>query len=179
MRRIVLGATLLIAGTAGLGCRTTGFSAIPAQAVTGYTYTYGKATQGFAAPADEVRRAVIESANDLRVHSLKHIEQPGSTVFEGKTADNKPVTLTLNSQDVFSLVSARFGWLGDEGLSKAFMDRIGIRLGNLPPTAVPTEAPTATSTSSGSNKFLSREAVSDSVMLRDRTDAGYRDTVTP
>ncbi|MHC5542385.1 DUF3568 family protein, partial [Singulisphaera rosea] len=72
-------------------------------------------------------------------------------------------------------VSVRIGWFGDEPLSKALMDRIGVRLGTLPPTAIPTDPPSEP----GSNPYFSKSAIPDSVMLRDQADAIYRDSPVP
>ena len=157
------------------GCRTVGMNAIPARSLVSYTYNQGRASQGFAANSEDVRKAVAESAADLRIHSMRVTEMPGVVTYEGKTAGNNPVTITLHSQSVFTLVTVRIGLLGDEALSRAFMDRIGIRLGTAPANALPSIEPPATE----NGGVLSRDAVKDEVMLRDRIDAGYRDQGSP
>ena len=49
-----------------------------------------------------------------------------------------------------------------QAMAKAVLDRVGVRLGTLPPEAIPTDVPSDPST----NPYFSREAVPDSVMLR-------------
>jgi hypothetical protein len=72
-------------------------------------------------------------------------------------------------------VTIRIGWFGDEPLSRALMDRIGIRLGTLPPAAIPVEPPS----SPAGNPFFSKNAVSDAEMLKDQADAPYSDKTVP
>lgn len=173
--RLVRLVSIGILGVTLMGCRTVGMSAIPARSLVSYTYSQGRASQGFAANAEDVRKAVAESAADLRIHSMRVTEMPGIVTYEGKTAGNNPVTITLHSQSVFTLVTVRIGLLGDEALSRALMDRIGIRLGTVPANSLPSiETPAAENPS-----VLSRDAVKDEVMLRDRIDAGYRDQANP
>ena len=71
--------------------------------------------------------------------------------------------------------SARIGWFGDEALSQALLERVGVRAGTRAPEAIPDEPP---STPSG-NPYFSRSAISDEVMLRDLADAPYHDRVVP
>jgi hypothetical protein len=72
-------------------------------------------------------------------------------------------------------VAIRVGWFGDEPLSQAILERMGVRLGSRPPEAIPAAAPSAPSR----NPFFARDAVPDSVMLRDFAEAPYRDRVVP
>ena len=87
----------------------------------------------------------------------------------------RPVKVTIRSFQGQTQVGVRAGWFGDEAMSKAPLDRVGVRLGNQPPEAIPTETP---STPAG-NPFFSRKAVSDLEMFRDIAEAPYRDRVIP
>ena len=75
----------------------------------------------------------------------------------------------------FLRVSCRIGWFGDEPLSRTLLERIGVRLGTLPPAAIPDRPPSAPA----SNPIFSRDAVPDSVIFRDFAEAPYRDRVNP
>jgi hypothetical protein len=81
----------------------------------------------------------------------------------------------LHTNQGYTQVAVRAGWFGDEPLSQAILERVGIRLGNRNPESIPTKAPSAPS----ANPFFSRDAVPDSVMLRDFAEAPYRDRVIP
>ena len=83
--------------------------------------------------------------------------------------------VTLRPQQGKTRISCRIGWFGDEALSKALLERTGIRLGTLPPAAVPENPPSTP----GANPFFSRDAVPDEEMLRDVAEAPYRDRVIP
>jgi hypothetical protein len=67
------------------------------------------------------------------------------------------------------------GWFGDEPLSRALLERAGVRLGSRDPEAIPAAAPSAPS----HNPFFSRSAVPDAVMLRDLAESLQRDRVIP
>jgi hypothetical protein len=72
-------------------------------------------------------------------------------------------------------VSCRIGWFGDEPLSRTLLDRVGVRLGLLPPAAIPDQPPSAPA----ANPLFSRAAVPDSEILRDFVEAPYRHRVDP
>jgi hypothetical protein len=74
-----------------------------------------------------------------------------------------------------STTTARVGWFGDQALSRAILDRIGVRLGELPPEPIPDTIPSTPAR----NPFFSREAVPDEIMLRDQADAAFNDRVIP
>lgn len=174
MRRTAL-ATAIFAGLTGAGCATTGPVAGTALSVTGFSYAAGRATQDFALPAPTVQSAITTAMEDLRMQSTSQTSEAGALIYHGTTADNRRVTIHVRPNPGATRVSVRIGWFGDEPLSKALMDRIGVRLGTLPPTAIPTDPPS----SPGSNPYFSKSAIPDSVMLRDQADAIYRDTPVP
>jgi hypothetical protein len=174
MRRIALTAAAL-AGLATTGCMTVGPIAAPALSASGFSYSAGRAMQDFAYPAPALQSAATGAMEDLRIHSVHLAHEGGALVYQGSTADDRRVSLTVRPNQAITRVSVRIGWFGDEPLSRALMDRIGIRLGSLPPSAVPVDPPSAPE----SNPFFSRDAIPDSVMLRDQADAMYRDTPVP
>lgn len=183
MRRIALSATALLAVAAGSGCQTTGPAALmalgrsesPSPGGSDYRYAGGWADQTFGQGAAAVQPAVLGALDDLRVHSVRQISDGGSIVFEARTADNRRATVTLIPQARGTRLSARVGLFGDQALSRALMDRVGIRLGNLPPAPVPDAPPSQPA----SNPYFSRTAISDAEMLKDQAEAPYRSTAVP
>ncbi len=174
MRRIALAAAVL-SGIPTTGCMTVGPIASPVLSATAFTYTAGRATQDFQYPAPTLQSAITGAMDDLRVHSVQLTHDAGMLIYHGSTADNRRVSVTIRPNQAVSRVSVRIGWFGDEPLSRALMDRIGIRLGELPPSAIPIDPPSEPA----SNPYFSRDAVPDSVMLRDQADAIYKDSTVP
>ena len=82
---------------------------------------------------------------------------------------------TIRPHREMTQVTIRVGWFGDEPLTKALLERIEVRLGTRSPEAIPATVPTAPS----SNPYFARDAIPDSVMLRDFADARYNDRVIP
>jgi hypothetical protein len=177
MRRIVLVAAALLALGLG-GCMTAGFVRDPALGAAGYSYSSGRASQGFSYPYAQVQEAVVLALGDLEVHSIRTTGDAQGLSYEGKTLDGRRALVTIETKDALPVVSAKVGWFGDEAMSKALMDRIGIRLGSLPPSAIPTDPPASASSDSSGSRF-SRSAIPDKVMLRDKADVGYRDSPVP
>jgi hypothetical protein len=105
-----------------------------------------------------------------------HQAQDGSVVrIEARTEDDRAVTVTLRFRQGATQVGVRIGRFGDEPLSRALLERVGVRLGTRDPEAIPAAAPSAPS----SNPYFSRTAIPDSVMLKDFADAPYHDRVVP
>ena len=183
MRRIALTAAALAVGA---GCSTVtppaaisvmdGASAVPGSGTgtaSPFSFSTGRAAQTFAAPATAVQPAVLSAMDDLRIQSVRQISDGGAIVLEGTTADNRRASATIRPHSRNStLLTARIGLFGDEALSRALMDRVAIRLGALPPAAIPVEPPSTP----GGNPYFSRAAVPDAQMLQGVAEAPYRDS---
>jgi hypothetical protein len=182
MRRVGLLMALGM-GVAGSGCRTVAPVDIPAPAPpaapapAGFSYGAGKATQEFPAPAAAVQGVIPAAMEDLQIAHIRQRRDGQSQIFQGWTKDSTPAVLTLRPGSGAARVTARIGWFGDEPFSRALFERIGIRLGHLPPKAIPQEPPSAPAP----NPFFSRRAVPDAVMLREQSESHllYRDTAVP
>ena len=174
MRRIAMLAGMLAVPSL-TGCSTVGTVAGTSRVPGGYTYAAGRGTQEFANAPDAIVAASTEAMADLRVGSIQQVREGGMIMLEGRTADDRRATVAIRPNKLTSLVSVRIGWFGDQPLSRAVMDRIGIRLGSLPPSAVPVDPPS----SPDGNPYFSRQAIPDSEMLRDHADAAFRDSPIP
>jgi hypothetical protein len=133
-------------------------------------FSAGRSMQDFRFPAGEVSAAVFEAMEDLNITVTRRDQEGPASQIEGRTADNRTVTVTLRPQKPITHVSCRIGWFGDEPLSRTLLQRIGVRLGVLPPEAIPERPPSQPA----SNPYFSRDAVSNEEMMRDFYEAPYR-----
>ncbi len=114
---------------------------------------------------------VKDAMSDVGIHSIIQNEDPsGLIILEGKTVDDRKARVTIQRSGANSTVSAKIGWLGDEPLTRAMLDRIGSRHGTMP---LPPSAVEPSKDDKPRQPLLSRDAVPDSVMLRDQIDAGF------
>lgn len=150
------------------GCRTT----TPARTLadTGRSGP-GPLVQAYPLPADSVRQAAREALVDLEFEPQSDPGRDSGSVV-GRSPVKGTATLTLLTGESTTLVAYR----GDQPeTGRALLDRIGVRLGTRPPAPIPVDAPEP---SAGRGR-LSRDAVSDAVMLRGEDMASYRDTPIP
>ncbi len=138
-------------------------------------YGGGRALQDFPRNASVVSAAVAEALEDLKMSDIKRSRD--GTVFkvEAKTDDNRAILVTVRPHQEQSRVGCRIGWFGDEPLSKAILERAGIRLELLPPAPIPEKAPS----SPAPNPFLLRDSTLQQGMIRDMLEAPYRDRSGP
>jgi Protein of unknown function (DUF3568) len=174
VQRIALG-LLLAGGLAQCGCATVAPS--PERVVSPEAaYSGGRAMQDFSLPSTKVGTAVTEAMADLKMTSIEPGRDGVVYKIQAKTEDNRTVMVTLRPhQKMQTRVSCRVGLFGDEPLAKALLERTGVRLGTLPPAAIPDHVPS----SPASNPFFSKNAVPDEEMLKDVAEAPYRDRVVP
>jgi hypothetical protein len=172
MRRIALWAAALFAGAVPSGCSTVTPVAAPAMAATGFSYSVGRASQDFTVPPDKVQSAVLGAMEDLRIHSVHQSAEPGATFFEGTTADDRRAIVTVRPYGGGTRLTTRIGLLGDEPLSRALVDRTGIRLGTLPPAPIPEKIP------SKPGSLLSADGP-DPAYLREQVEERFYDKTTP
>ncbi len=173
VQRIALG-LVIAGGVAQSGCATVAPS--PERVLsTETTYSGGRAMQDFSLPSTKVGTALTEAMADLKMTSIEPGRDGVVYKIQAKTEDNRTVMVTLRPHQSQTRVSCRIGLFGDEPLAKALLERTGIRLGTLPPAAIPDHVPS----SPGSNPFFSKAAVPDEEMLKDAVEAPYRDRVVP
>jgi hypothetical protein len=172
-QRIALG-LVMAGGLAQSGCATVAPS--PERLLTtDSSYSAGRAIQDYSLPSTQVGTAVTEAMADLKFASIQPGRDGAVYKIQAKTEDKRTVMVTLRPHQTQTRVSCRIGMFGDEPLSKALLERTGVRLGTLPPTPIPDHIPS----SPGSNPFFSRDAVPDDEMLKATVEAPYRDRVMP
>lgn len=133
-------------------------------------YSTGRAVQDFSFPSARVAVAVREAMDDLGMTITRHGQDGVASQVVARTSDGRTVTVTLRPDKPITRVTCRIGWFGDEPMARTFMRRVGVRLGTLPPEAVPDRIPSQPA----SNPYFSRSAVPDVEMMRDFYEAPYR-----
>ena len=173
-RNWMMGTVLAVSLVAG--CSSTNpFSRAKLALPVGPSYVGGRGTQLF--PTSPVLLTNIKDAmSDLKMYSIVQNEDPsGLIILEGKTAADQVVRTTLLTSGTNSTVSVKIGWFGDELMTRALLDRIAMKQGTMPPqpTAGPATDPDDNpAEKSKSQGLFSRDAVPDSVMLRDQVENG-------
>jgi hypothetical protein len=154
------------------GCATTAPASQPQATppAPSIRYSTGRAIQDFPFPSAAVTAAVLEAMDDLNLTVSRRDQDGPASQIDARTQDNRTVTVTLRPQKPITRVSCRIGWFGDEPLSRALLRRVGVRLGMLPPEAIPDRPPSEPA----SNPYFSRDAIPDSEMMRDIIEAPYR-----
>jgi hypothetical protein len=156
------------------GCATVASNALPSAEISG-GYTGGRAIKDFPRTAKIASAAAAEALEDLKMTSIKRSRDGTVYKIEARTEDNRSVLVTVRPHQEQARIACRIGWFGDELLSKAIVERIGIRLELLPPAPIPDKPPS----SPGANPFLVRDKAIKDGMIRDMIEAPYRDRPGP
>ncbi len=172
-QRIALAGALIL-GLWQAGCATVA-PTLERESSLSASYGGGRATQDFAVPPERVTAVVQEAMQDLNISSVGRGRDGSVYKVDGKTEDNRSVLVTLRPNQGQTRVGCRIGWFGDEPLSKALLERIGIRLGTLPPAAIPEKPPSRPQ----GNPLLKLIAPPDEDMIRNAAEAPFRDRVIP
>ena len=119
----------------------------------------------------DIANNVREAMTDMGMHSIHQVpEANGATALEALTADKRAARVTIQTTGVRATVALKIGWLGDEPLTRSFLDRVQERQGALPASARPVE-PDPDEPAPGAR--FSRTAVPDSVMNRSQLDPHF------
>jgi hypothetical protein len=155
-----------------IGCSTTSGDRAPKDDPPAPTsrYVTGRILQDFAYPTPAVGNAVVEAMKELEIPVVRRGHDGAASQIEGRAPDGRSIVVTLRTQPPITRLSCRVGWFGDEPMARTIVRRVAVRLGALPPEAVPERLPSRPSP----NPYISRTAVSDAEMLRDQIEAPYR-----
>ena len=172
-RRLALAGGLAYALWLG-GCATVTPSAESIAGPSG-GYAGGRAMKDFPSKAKIASAAAAEALEDLKMMSIKRSRDGTVYKIEAKTEDSRSVLVTVRPHQEQARIACRVGWFGDEPLSRAIMERIGIRLELLPPAPIPDKPPSKPDP----NPFLLRDQGLKDGMIRDMLEAPYRDRTGP
>jgi hypothetical protein len=166
---------MFLAVTLLAGCSTTGpFSRERLSLPTGPSYVGGRGIQLFPT-SPKLLTNIKDAMSELNMHSIVQNEDPsGLKVLEGKTGSDAKVRVTVQTSGANSTVAVKIGWFGDEPVTRGLLDRIASKQGTLPeqPSPTTTEPGEKTADKPKSQGIFSRDAVPDSVMLRDQVENG-------
>ena len=158
-----------------MGCATVPPAAQIAATSSALSYSGARGWQSFAAPRAAVLAALNDSMNDLNLGNIRGFRDGSASRLEATTRDKERVVATIRSHRDVTQVTIRVGWFGDQPLTQAILERMEVRLGSRSPEGIPTIVPSAPSR----NPYFARDAIPDSVMLRDFVEAPYHDRVIP
>jgi hypothetical protein len=174
-RRTALFAIVTVVLTTAPGCSLVSMGNDHRAVAEESQYAVGRGMREYANTPAVVRQAVIEAMTDLDMKPKRRAVEGTITELSGTTSNDQGISVVIRPVRNQTRVTCRIGWFGDGPQSIALLDRVSIRLGDLPPAPIPSQVPSAPS----ANPFFSRDAVSDEEMLRDAVDAPYRDRVIP
>ncbi len=128
--RLAAAALAVFAG----GCYTvTPFGSVNTLATGGQNFIGGRGSQVFPASSGflEAARKVLEV--DLNVTGVAQRREGETVVFEGKDTKGHRAVVRVSpeSDDTRMRVHARFGLLGDEAQTRAYLDRLAVRVAGL------------------------------------------------
>ncbi len=125
--------------TAGLavaasGCYTvTPFGSINTIATGGQNFVVGRGSQVFPASSGFLEQARKVLDVDLNVTKITQRRDGETVVFEGTDSKGHRAVVRISpeSDDTKMRVHARFGLLGDEALTRAYLDRLAVRVAGM------------------------------------------------
>ena len=156
------------------GCSTVApFDASPELAAGAPTYQTGRAIQAFPAKTELIgpARSALE---EVGVHTISERKEERATVLEGTTAGGRRAVVTIQPEGASTVVSARFGTLGDEPLSRAFLDRLNAAKAK-PAAAEDKPAPALARRRPPPN----RASQPSGTVVQRQLEGGYGDSVAP
>jgi hypothetical protein len=178
MRTIRLAVAALAISAAGCSM-TTPFGAIgsPPAISAGTDYIGGRGSQLFPTAEDFVKRT-RECMEDMGLSDINERREGKTTHLEAKTVNARKAFITIKPEGENNRVSARFGTLGDEALSRAFLDRLASSVGTIDPGPTDSAEDTQSLLSKPGKKS---RALGDHppTMIDRQLDPGYRDSVIP
>lgn len=148
------------------GCSTTGPFGREKLAIHAGTQYVGGRGYAMYPTTEDIVENVKATLTAMGMHSIHPIPEPSGTLgFEATTADRRAARVTLQTTGIRTTVGMKVGWVGDEPLTRSFLDQLQERQGALPASALPDEPDPEEAP-----RRLSRTAVPDSIMIRNQLD---------
>ena len=120
---------------------------------------------------EALESASLESMNDLRFWEIRledsRLESPERRIT-ARSQDGRKAVIVLRPVGSGAQVSARVGTFGDSPLARLLVDRVGVRLGFLPPSTISRDLPAA-----AGKEMTPLPGVPDAVMLREQAGGGF------
>ena len=116
--------------------------------------------------------------DDLGLSHVTERKAGIKTLLEAKTVNGRGAHIEIRPENGNMRVIARFGSFGDEGLSRAFLDRMAARHGTVE-TELPPEDQVDVAAALTKRPKASRTVEHPATMVDRQLDAGYRDSVVP
>ena len=168
------GWTIVAAGLAG-GCSTTG-PLEPSKVALDYAREGAWGSQRFALTAEKLLQIVPDAMADLQMRAGRSSRGMDDTlIVDGQVQDGRHARVVIHRLETESVVSVRVGRFGDDALARALLERIGVRVGSLPPSAIPAEPPEPAPNPS----ILSRIRTFDPLVQGTRGNDSYTDSPVP
>ncbi len=169
----ILAALIVVAG----GCSTTNPFSREKLAMSAAPKYVGGRGYAMYPTTPNLTQNIQTTLTDLGMHSIHPIPEPnGGTGLEATTADKRNVRVSIHSTGVRSTVGIKVGWMGDEPLSRTFLDKLENIQGALPDTALPD--PEVEKAGAFGSRFA-KDAVPDDVMYRNQLDPGSNPSIAP
>ena len=159
------------------GCSTTNYfgrAKLPLSAAPKYVGGRGYAMY---ATTPNLTANVERTMTDLGMTRIHPVPEPnGGSGLEATAADHRNVRVSIHSTGVRSTVGIKVGWIGDEPLSRSFLDKLENLQGALPESALPD--PEIEQAGAFGSRFA-REAVPDDIMIRNQLDSSFNPSIAP
>ena len=163
------------------GCSmTTPFGPVgqlAAPAPLGPLYFGGNGSQLFPA-SDTFLVETRESMDDIGMHSIVEKREGNKTILEAKTVNGRRAHVEFKPEAGNVRVITRFGPLGDEALSRAFLDRMAARLGTVKVEKKDESVDKSAAFVSPRPK-VNRAYQQSGTLVERQLAGGYRDSLTP
>ena len=143
----------------------------------GPSFYAGSGSQLFPA-SKEFLTQTREAMDDIGLHSIVERQEGPKTILEGKTVNGRRAHVEFKPEAGNVRVASRFGPIGDEPLSRAFLDRMTSRLGT-----VKIEAKSTTDSDTAvilpRRPAPNRAAQQPGTIVDRQLAGGYRDSLSP
>ena len=177
-RRIAICHSLPLAlALVAAGCSTTNYfgrAKLPLSAAPKYVGGRGYA---MFATTPNLTANIKQTMTELGMTAIHPVPEPnGGSGLEATSADHRNVRVSIHSTGVRSTIGIKVGWLGDEPLSRSFLDKLENLQGALPASALPD--PEVEQAGVFGSRFA-KEAVPDGIMIRNQLDSSFNPSIAP